>query len=312
MIPTYILAPMEAVNCAAFRVLCKRRGAQMIFTDMIDADTFCQYADEHSDAAAVKKYINPQDEEQPLVIQIGGRNEKNLLRLIALAQPHAYMIDLNLGCPLSSMLAKKGGVYLMKHPEQLYPLVNVLRKAITVKFSIKLRSGWDEKNAHIIAPELEKRGVDVLTIHPRTKIQRYRDRADWQYARKVKESVNIPVILSGDVTNAYMAHMALAHTKCDAVMIARAAKVNPSVFTNIDKMIEKPATRYVKTAKQVRADFDEFLQLYTELEEFKFSQLQDHTLWFLTQCTAYKHLAAQVLEAKTPDDLKKIVYAAQF
>ena len=103
----FFLAPMEAVNCASFRLLCKRRGASFVFTDMIDADVFYSYATEHSVSEAVAKYVNPQKDEQPLIIQLGGPKIDTLLFCVKHLSEFCYGFDLNVGCPLSYMLGKR-------------------------------------------------------------------------------------------------------------------------------------------------------------------------------------------------------------
>jgi tRNA-dihydrouridine synthase B len=313
----FILAPMEAVNCASFRVLCKRRGAEFVFTDMIDADDFVAKANEVGLDEAVKILINPQDEEaDSLVIQLGGANLENILFTIRAVAKYAVWIDYNLGCPLTSMLGKKGGVYLMKHPNQLYPKVSAivgLCDELGKPFSVKLRAGWDEDslNAVEIAKELEKLGVALVTIHPRTRKQLYKDRANWQLARDVKSALSIPVILSGDVTNAYMAHMAFAHVKCDAIMCARGAKHNPSLFRELKSYYAtriqpvKPLELYVKSTHQAQNDFYEWLSLYKSIENrYRLSEIIDHARWTIRGAKNAAALTEELGTVTTEDKIK--------
>lgn len=321
----FFLAPMEAVNCASFRVLCKRRGAGLVFTDMIDADIFMQKVNEIGSEQAVRLLVNPQEDERPLVIQLGGANSENLLKTITILEPYADVFDYNVGCPLPYMLAKKGGVYLMKHPTQLYKIISAMRQAIKKPFITKIRSGWDNesKNAVEIAVELERIGVDAITVHARTKVQKYQDRADWPLVRKVKEAIHIPLILSGDVTNSYMAHMAFSHTKCDFIMCARGAMNNPSIFRQLnDDLLEKtengfqlkktappkPNATYNKKSSDVIRDFHEFVELYAEREHRnKISELQDHAIWAIREAKNSSILVGKIRDATDEKQLIKIV-----
>lgn len=316
----FFLAPMEAVNCASFRVLCMRRGAGLVFTDMIDADDFVSFAEENSDSKAIKKYINPQEDEE-LAVQIGGGKIDNLIKCASAVQQCCKWVDFNAGCPLGYMLGKKGGAYLVKHPDQLYKIVKKLREVIKCKFSVKIRSGWDDDsiNAVEVAVELEKLGVDMICVHPRTKAQGYRDRADWPLVRKVKEAVKIPVALSGDVTNVYMAHMAFAHTKCDYIMLARGARANPSIFSDLNeywkdkRQPKKPETVYDKKRREAVKDFKEWLLLYKERESRnKMSEKKDHALWTVIDSKNNKELKQAILKAENEMELIEAVSRVRF
>ncbi|MCF7859223.1 MAG: tRNA-dihydrouridine synthase [Candidatus Cloacimonetes bacterium] len=317
----FFLAPMEAVNCTSFRLLCKKRGASLVFTDMVDADIFMEKVSELGKEKAIKLLINPHPEEKPLAIQLGGANIETLKKTIAIIEPIADLIDYNIGCPLPYMLGKKGGCYLMKHPDQLYKIIKELRIAITKPFTVKMRSGWDKNsiNALKIAKELEILGVDALTIHARTRVQKYQDKSDWPLVRKIKESVNIPIILSGDVTNSYLAHMAFAHTKCDFIMIGRGAKNNPSIFVDLNnywktkKQPIKPTNIYDKKTDMVKRDFKYFIELYERVENRNnLSELKDHTLWFARECQNNKELTQKFLLAKNKVQLHKLFNKVYF
>lgn len=316
----FILAPMEAVNCASFRLVCKKRGASLVFTDMIDADIFLNSLNEIGEEEAVKKYVNPQEQERPLCIQIGGGNIQNLVLAAKILSSYADMIDYNVGCPLGYMLGKKGGVYLMKHPNILEKIVKELRSEIKIPFSVKIRAGWDEnsKNALEVAIMLEKLGVDAITIHARTRKQMYKERADWPLVRQIKEHVKTPIILSGDVTNSYMAHMAFMHTKCDFIMCARGAMNNPSIFKQLTKYYDewlnkkiepqKPQTTYNKNKKDTIKDFEEFLAYYNQIEQrYKFSELQDHAIWSVRETKNNTELKKQILKATKQEELLEII-----
>jgi tRNA-dihydrouridine synthase B len=318
----FFLAPMEAVNCASFRVLCRRRGASAVYTDMIDADIFMEDAMKSGKESAVKRFVNPQSEEAPLAVQLGGAKIDNLCSAAEILQNHAAFIDYNAGCPLSYMLGKKGGVYLSKHPDQLYKIIKAMRLAITIPFTVKIRAGWDDatKNAPEVAKQLELLGVDAIAIHPRTRKQLYSERADWPLARKVKESVKVPVILSGDVTNTYMAHMAFLHTKCDFMMCARGAKNNPSLFSHLDRywkgkreQPQKPLTLYDKKEGEPQKDFEEFLRLYSQRESRNsLTEIRDHALWTSRECANSDSVKQQLMSARDADEILSIIKRISF
>lgn len=316
----FFLAPMEAVNCASFRVLCKRRGAALIYSDMIDADKFMEYAKEFSNEEAVKIILNPQEEEKPLVIQLGGRNLDNLKATMDILLPHATIFDINLGCPLGYMLGKKGGCYLQKHVDQLRPWLKELRAHCKIPLTIKIRAGWDKSsiNAIEVAKISEEAGIDAIAVHPRTRKQRYQEKADWFLVKRVKQVVKIPVILSGDVTNLDSSIQATKKTNADYIMIARGAKSNPSVFEQLNN-----PTKYKAQAGKLRTynkyqidpikDFNEWLELYNKIEHrHKISEIQDHALWTASECEGHKEIVQEIKAATTEEQILKIVNTLKF
>lgn len=309
----FFLAPMQAVNCAAFRVLCKELGAGLVYTDMIDADIFFDYAKETCIKDAITKFINPQPDEQPLAIQLGGAKAESLIFTIKAIESYCALIDFNIGCPLGYMLGKKGGAYFSKHPEQLYKLFTSLRLATKKPLTVKMRSGWDNSliNAVDIAIELEKLGVDGITIHPRTRVQEAKGKADWNIAKKLANVLLIPLILSGDVTNVQNAKLAFEKTNCDYIMLARAAQKNPIIFSDLKNINTAPIqsnSRYNKDAKKILPAYRRFIALYHERENhYSFRQLQDHTLWFAKECKNNKQVIQEILQATTEEQLDNIM-----
>lgn len=303
----YFLAPMEGVTRTPFRILCRRRGAALVTTDMIDADTFCGIADVRGTETAITEQINPHEEDAPLVIQLGGSDPKTLARAARILEPYAVIIDLNAGCPTGKTFRNGGGCTLMRDPERLYTIAQTLRTTLTKPFTVKLRKGWDSPHAVEIARELERIGIDAITIHPRTREQRYSDRADWAYAREVKRAVTIPVTLSGDVTNATSAREAFAESECDYLMIGRAAKQHPSVFSHLEN--NTGIGRYGKSGNEPLADFLEWLELARTIEPPSLTDIREHALWTVSEAENAKELKRELAHA---DDIIEIVKRARF
>lgn len=304
-----VLAPMEGVNCASFRVLCKRYGAGLIYTDMVDTKQFLEILKENGDEEeTVRKIINPQKDEAPLTIQIGSGEPEDTAVVTQILNKYAARIDLNVGCPLGYMLGRKGGSYMLKHPKKLEQVFSAIVDNATVPVTAKIRSGWsdEEKNAPEIAQLLEGLGAEAIAIHARTRKQRYMARADWDMITKVKQSVSVPVIGNGDVLSGARAVTMLGQTKCDAVMVGRGAQGNPHIFTQINAALR--GERYEETTWQERCiSFKEFLRLYEEREQRnKLSELQDHAGWWVTGEKKADSLRAKIRSTKNVEELKKV------
>lgn len=224
------LAPMAGVTDQAFREICSRFGASYVITEMVSAKAL-QFQDKKS-----RELMVISDKERPCGIQIFGSEPKTM----ALAaekcmefQPDA--IDINMGCPAPKVSNTGSGSALMKNPSLCGEIVAAVKHAVPVPVTVKIRKGWDSSsiNAVEIAKICEASGADAITVHGRTRAEMYAPPADWEIIRQVKNSVKIPVIANGDITNAASAAKCLSLTGCDGLMIGRGALGNPWVFQQI-------------------------------------------------------------------------------
>jgi len=221
------LAPMAGVTNAPFRLVCREAGAGLLTSEEIDARALVEG---NARTQVIARYL---PEERPIAFQLLGGDPDVLAeaarRLVASG---ADGIDLNMGCPVSKIVAKGQGAALMRDPLRAAVILRTLRKAVDVPFTIKIRSGWDERtvNAVEIARIAEGEGVDAITVHPRTRAQQYTGRAPWAIIREVVAAVGVPVIGNGDVRSHIDARELIAATGCAAVMIGRGALGAPWIF----------------------------------------------------------------------------------
>lgn len=304
-----VLAPMEGVNCSSFRILCKEFGAGLIYTDMVDTKQFLEILKETNDEKeTVRRVINPQKNERPLSIQLGSGSPEELALVTQIVTKYADIIDLNLGCPLGDMLGRKGGVYLMKHPEKLSRMLPSLLDHATVPVTAKIRSGWSdsERNAVEIAKQLEHEGIAAIGVHGRTRKQRYMARADWTIIKDVVDSVSIPVIGNGDVSSGARAVTLKGQTGCQGVMIARAAQGNPHIFEECNQAFANK--RYEETPWTLRSQsFLRFLDLYAKQESrFRLSELQDHASWWVSGRSDADLFRTKIRKTNTLEELRAL------
>src|SRR4030042_2544506 len=219
-----ILAPMSGITDYPFRRLAKEEGCDLVFTGLVSAEGLLRKG---------KSFLKIGKDEHPISVQIFGSNPEVLAEAAGMAEAMgADVIDINMGCPAEQVVDTGAGVDLMRVPGKVKEMLVKVRKKVRCPLTIKIRSGWDGE--HINAVEISKiaedSGVHAISIHPRTKVQGFRGKADWNLIGKVKESVNIPVIGNGDVTTPLLAKRMLEEIGCDGVMIGRGALGNPWIF----------------------------------------------------------------------------------
>jgi nifR3 family TIM-barrel protein len=261
------LAPLAAVNCPAFRLQCRMHGAALTYTQLIDSDG-CMHNYENS----YSKYIEPLAGERPLGIQLVGSQPRSMKAAAEKLEQHADLLDINMGCSESEVLAKKAGSFFMKHPEQIERVVSAVIGATNRPVTAKIRSGWDSINAPEVARMLEDCGVDAVAVHARTRKQKFTGKADWSVISHVSRAVDIPVIGNGDVTGLSSAQGLLE--KCDAIMVGRAAMGNPLIFDQILRGTPSPGL------VEKRKAFLEFVSLYHRQQRQRIPEVRQHALWF--------------------------------
>jgi tRNA-dihydrouridine synthase B len=231
------LAPMEDVTDVGFRMLCKRYGAAMVYTEFVAAEAIVRSIK----ATLSKMAIN--DEERPVGIQIYGRDVESMVEAAKIVeQVHPDIIDLNFGCPVKKVASKGAGAGMLKNIPLLLDITRNVVKAVNTPVTVKTRLGWDNDNLIIpeLAEQLQDCGIHALTIHGRTRSQMYTGEADWTLIGKVKNNprINIPIIGNGDITNPEEAKRAFDEYGVDGVMIGRATFGRPWVFKEIREYID--------------------------------------------------------------------------
>ncbi|RPF52497.1 tRNA-U20-dihydrouridine synthase [Methanobrevibacter gottschalkii DSM 11977] len=221
-----VLAPMAGICDYAFRSIIKSMGCGLIETEMV-SDKAIMYNN-----FKTQEMLFMKDEERPISQQIFGCGTDSF----KIASKYIYenmkpdIIDINMGCPVKKVAIKsKAGSALLKNPEKARSIVETVVDSVPIPVTVKIRSGWDKSsiNAVEMAQIIEEAGASAITVHPRTRHQRYDIPADWSIIKDVKNHVSIPVIGNGDIKSCYDAKRMLDETGCDAIMIGRATLGNP-------------------------------------------------------------------------------------
>ena len=227
------LAPMEDVTDIGFRMLCKRFGASMVYTEFVSAEALVRSVN-----STVKK-LNIADEERPVGIQIYGRDVPQMVEAARIVESEAHpdVIDLNFGCPVKKVAGKGAGAGMLQNIPLLLDITREVVKAVNTPVTVKTRLGWNQQQLVIttLAEQLQDCGIKALTIHGRTRAQMYTGEADWTLIGEVKRNpqITIPIIGNGDITTPEETKMAFERYGVDAVMIGRATFGRPWIFKEI-------------------------------------------------------------------------------
>lgn len=284
------LAPMEDVTDVGFRMLCKRYGAAMVYTEFVAAEAIIRSIK----ATLSKMTIN--EEERPVGIQIYGRDVESMVEAAKIVEEvHPDVIDINFGCPVKKVAGKGAGAGMLKNIPLLLDITRNVVKAVKTPVTVKTRLGWDNDNLIIteLAEQLQDCGIQALTIHGRTRSQMYTGEADWTLIGKVKNNprINIPIIGNGDITNPEEAKRAFDEYGVDGVMVGRATFGSPWVFKEMREYIDN------KTDDSTPLSIDDKIDILEEQLKINVERIDEYRGIIHTR----RHLASSPIFKGIPD-----------
>jgi tRNA-dihydrouridine synthase B len=294
------LAPMAAISNAPFRLIAKECGSGLTTTEEMDAFSLLMETPRAHDMAA----YYPQ--ERPLAMQLLGCDPQALLRAaLRCEELGADIVDLNMGCPMPKITSKGKGAALMKDVLGTARLLRAMRQSIAVPFTIKIRGGWDDEhlNAVEVARMAEGEGIDAITVHPRTRSQRFTGKAPWAIIAEVVQAVGIPVTGNGDVHSMTEARRMVAETGCQSVMIGRGALGSPWIF---DEGFE------ALSGEEQRAYKDRVIRRHMVLiqehggERHAFSQMKKHLAWYTEGLAHATDCRARIFQTRSPAEVWEV------
>jgi nifR3 family TIM-barrel protein len=275
--PAHILAPMAGVTDTVFRRFIKRLGGcGLIMTEFVSSEGMLRQN------LRSRRYLYYTPEERPISAQIFGAEPDRLAEAARMIEDLGFdLVDLNLGCPAKKVV-KCGGSGLLRDLPLLEKILRTIRAAVRIPFTVKLRSGWSD--AEIVALEVarmaEECGVEALAVHPRTRVQGFSGRARWEIIQEVKSQVRIPVIGNGDVVTPQDALALHQQTGCDAVMVGRAASINPWIFRQLADFFRTGTFKEPSEADRYQLIRSYYQMLVSEEAPGAIGKMKQFASWF--------------------------------
>lgn len=298
------LAPMEGVTDPPFRFLCKKFGANVMYTEFISSEGLIRNAEK-----SVRK-LKFDNFERPIGIQIFGHNVESMKQAALIAEEqNPDMIDINCGCPVKKVVSKGCGSALLQDIEKLQKMVAEVVKVVKIPVTVKTRLGWDMNS--IVIEELVERlqdvGVQIVTIHARTRNQMYSGEADWSYIGKVKNNsrIKIPIIGNGDIDSVEKALECKNKYEVDGIMIGRATIGHPWIFDEIKCKVENK--------NFIKPDVKELIMQHLEMEKnyknehYAVVSLRKHYKNYFKNIPDIKNFRQTLMDAETIEAVKSIL-----
>lgn len=256
-----LLAPMEDVTDQAFRIVCKRLGADIVFTEFVNSEGLVR------NSLKTKKKMDFRKEERPLGIQIYGGEESSMEGAARIAESlMPDIIDINCGCWVRNVVGCGAGSGLLRDIPKMERIISAVVKTVKLPVTVKTRLGWDAESIKIvdIAQMVEQTGAAALTIHCRTRSQAHKGETDFSWIPKVKSAVSMPVIANGSLDTPQKIIQAFQETGCDGVMIGRGAVENPWIFQQTKHFLTTNTLLHNPTIQERFRVLIEHLRLSTE------------------------------------------------
>lgn len=314
-----MLAPMAGVTDTAFRLLCKRFGAEYTVSEMVSAKALCyeqraKRKEYHSSATAMLAAVT--QEESPMAVQLFGAEPAFMAEAATMLENGSYRgctskipptaIDINMGCPVRKITGNGEGSALMKNPKLAADIVSAVTRAVSLPVTVKIRAGWDKAsiNAVEMAKHLEQAGASLICVHARTREQLYAPGIDLSVIEGVKRAVSIPVIGNGDVISAECARKMREQTGCDGIMIGRGAMGNPWLFEEI--LADMSGRSYVAPTAAMRLEIARLhLEHMVSLkgERVGISEGKKHMAWYISGMCGASSARAKLMMAESQEEI---------
>jgi nifR3 family TIM-barrel protein len=295
-------APMAGISDLPYRLIMKRHGAALVFTEMISANGLFFNGD------ATRILLESCQEEQPLAVQLFGDDPGRMAKAAEYVAEYGQLIDLNLGCPVRKVIRSGAGSALLREPLKVAGIIAAVRKATDRPLTIKFRSGWDCDSINFmeIARIASDEGVDAVTLHPRTRAQMFSGQAEWQQIKDLKRALTIPVIGSGDLFDAARIKTMFAQTGCDAVMVGRGGYGNPWIIAQAldllaGRTVQEPTVE--NRFHTAREHFNLCLEIFGPRKTL--GLMRKHLCWYVRGMDNAAGFRAEINQTRTVEEMNR-------
>lgn len=303
-----VLAPMAGICNSAFRKIIKEMGCGLMYCEMV-SDKALVY-----NSKKTENMLYMEDCERPIAQQIFGSDVNSFVEAAkkVYEEMHPDIIDINMGCPVPKVAVKsQAGAALLKNPEKIKEIVSAVVESVPIPVTVKIRSGWDSNsiNAVEVAKICERAGASAITVHPRTRAQGYSGDPNLDIIKQVKESVSIPVIGNGNITDIESAKHMFEYTGCDAIMIGRGCLGNPWLMKKLVTYFESgtilPDPTYEEKIKMCFHHLDYLLKI--KEEKVAILEMRSHIAWYLKGLPNCIEVKNKCFKVTTKEELEIIL-----
>lgn len=300
-----LLSPLCGVTDSPFRSLARRHGASMVFCEMTSSDGLVRKNPKSFDL------LEYRPEERPIGAQICGSEAAVMADAARMCAALGFdSIDLNYGCPVRKVVAREAGAAMLVDLDRLERVTSAVVNAVSLPVTAKIRIGWDKDsvNAHDVARVLERSGVKWITVHARTRTEKFSGPAHWEVIKRVKESTSLPVIGNGDVRTPEDAKRMVDETGCDGVMVGRGSFGNPWLFGRSNRLLAgldpgpEPTPR-----ERIETAITHLHDIAVKKGDYAGTLMRKHIAWYVRGMYDNSTLCREVNHAKTNAEVEELL-----